>query len=169
MIGYELFLVSQPGETWMVTKTCKEHKNPDWTGKPFTRMPGDIHPCTNGCLYEQVLETIETPAQTFAFETDPMTIGVLQGIIATRWGSATYLAGVNHQSHAALHLMKALGKITAYLEQAEHVAVREEVTTISPQLADLVICAARLADLLNLDLETVVAARIAVKFSPQGA
>jgi len=67
MIGYELFLVSKPGETWVVTRACKEHRSPDIVGKPWVRMEGDIHPCTNGCLYEKVLGVVETPTQTYTF------------------------------------------------------------------------------------------------------
>lgn len=69
MIGYELFLVSEPGETWMVSRACKEHRSPDIVGKPWVRMEGDIHPCTNGCQYERVLETVEIAAKTFTATT----------------------------------------------------------------------------------------------------
>jgi len=68
MIGYELFVASKPGETWMVTQACKEHRNPDMAFRPFTRMEGD-DPCKNGCRYERVLKTVEMPAQTF--QVDP--------------------------------------------------------------------------------------------------
>ena len=91
-----------------------------------------------------------------------MTIMQLQALIAARWGSATYVPDVDHPNHAALHLMKALGKVAAGLEQAEH---RDgEVVNFEPQLADLVICSVRLAELWDIDLEHAIADRIDAKF-----
>lgn len=91
-----------------------------------------------------------------------MTLKELQATIEARWGSASYIVGVNHQNHAALHLMKALGKVSTSLEQTEHIG--GDAVDVSPQIADLVICSARLAELLGFDLEDAVAKRIADKF-----
>ena len=91
-----------------------------------------------------------------------MTINELQVLIRERWGSASYRDGVDHKNHAALHLMKALGKVAAMLEQYEH--RNGDVLDAAPQLADLVICAVRLADLEHFVLQAVIARRIADKF-----
>lgn len=91
-----------------------------------------------------------------------MTLKELQAAIEARWGSASYVVGVNHQNHAGLHLMKALGKVATALEQAEHIG--GEVGDVSPQIADLVICSARLAEMLGFDLEEAVSRRVADKF-----
>ena len=94
-----------------------------------------------------------------------VTLQTVQNQINARWGSASYQDGVNQQSHAALHLMKALGKVAAMLEESEHKGPKPPVD-IRPQVADLVICAARVAQLLGMDLQTAVEKRIEEKFPP---
>lgn len=51
----DFLLNSKPGEIWMVTRACDEHKRaPNIEGCPFRREVGEIHPCRNGCVYELV-------------------------------------------------------------------------------------------------------------------
>ena len=91
-----------------------------------------------------------------------MNLSELQNEIEMRWGSASYKKGVQHADHACLHLMKALGKVSAMLEQTHHVDGDE--SDVSPQIADLVICSARLASILSIDLAEIVDKRLADKF-----
>ena len=91
-----------------------------------------------------------------------MNLAELQKEIHARWGSASYETGVNHQDHAVLHLMKALGKIATATEQNHH--INGEVIGVRAQVADLVICSSRLASLLGLDLKDIVEGRLAEKF-----
>lgn len=91
-----------------------------------------------------------------------MNLGELQDEINARWGSAAYKPGVQHADHAVLHLMKALGKISASVEQASH--INGEEIDVRKQVADLVICSVRLASLLGYDLQTDVEKRLAEKF-----
>jgi len=88
----------------------------------------------------------------------------LQKEIDRRWGSASYHAGVNHKDHATLHLMKALGKIAASVEQTDHMGGDE--IDVRKQIADLVICSSRLASLCEVSLEDIVGDRLAEKFPP---
>ena len=91
-----------------------------------------------------------------------MKLEQLQYEIEKRWGSASYKMGVQHADHAVLHLMKALGKIATLLEQTHH--VNGDEPDVKGQVADLIICATRLASLLGLGLEEIVEARLAEKF-----
>lgn len=51
---YEDFLCnSKPGETWIVSAPCPEHRHNPLIDLPFTREVGDIHPCRTGCVYER--------------------------------------------------------------------------------------------------------------------
>jgi len=92
----------------------------------------------------------------------------LQHEIDALWGSAAYKPGVQHADHAVLHLMKALGKIATMIEQTHH--IDGDDPDVRNQVADLVICSARLASLLHLDLQVVVENRLAEKFpSPKNS
>ena len=91
-----------------------------------------------------------------------MNLRELQNEIDARWGSASYRANIQHADHAVLHLMKALGKIATLLEQTHHIDGDEP--DVKKQVADLVICSARLASLLGFDLQVDVADRLAEKF-----
>ena len=72
-----------------------------------------------------------------------MKLRELQDEIEARWGSASYRPGTDHTDHAVLHLVKALGKIATSVEQGHH--IKGEAIDVRKQVADLVICSARLA------------------------
>ena len=94
-----------------------------------------------------------------------MKLEQLQLEINARWGSASYIPHVDQDDHAILHLMKALGKIAASIEQTHH--INGDVIGVRSQIADLVICSSRLASLREIDLEEAVRNRLAEKFPPQ--
>jgi hypothetical protein len=66
-------------------------------------------------------------------------------------------------NHALIHMTKALGKVAAALNDAEHQdrAIRSD--EIDKYLADLVICAARFANDV-VDLDAACTSRLAEKF-----
>lgn len=91
-----------------------------------------------------------------------MDIRFLQQEVNRRWsdqvGNPCHLSD---PTHALVHLTKALGKVAAAINDAEH-----EGRAVSPEvgkyLADLVICTARVAP--NVDLATACADRLLEKF-----
>src|SRR5262245_5498581 len=68
------------------------------------------------------------------------------------------------REYAFVHLAKALGKIASAVNDAEHAKRKPTSEEVSKYLADLVICAARFADGIQLSLDAAVAARLAEKF-----
>jgi hypothetical protein len=107
---------------------------------------------------------------------------VLQAEIARRWGSSAYgpayLARTDPQRdahHAVLHVTKALGKIAGLLDELDHDTDGTTAAFVAkhglpgPYLADLVICAARIAERWPggaINLGKAVAERLASKFPP---
>lgn len=101
-----------------------------------------------------------------------MKISELQATLP--WGAHTYTEefqqyGVAHRdfAHALLHVMKAAGKLAIAVDGADHVGPEN---AFDPQLdrflADLVICAARMANTCPgrvIDLEAAVEKRIKQK------
>jgi hypothetical protein len=87
--------------------------------------------------------------------------------------SAEYLASnLQHRDfqHALLHLDKAIGKLSAMVEEADHRHVQDfepfPVGDVEKYLADVVICALRMAETNpsgHVDLERSVLARIQTK------
>lgn len=95
------------------------------------------------------------------------------------WGAHSYTPefqayGVRHRdfAHALLHVLKAAGKLSCAVDQADH--DREASAYMAPErvdrfLADLVVCAVRMANTCpgrKVDLEAVIRARLDSKFSP---
>lgn len=109
---------------------------------------------------------------------ETLTLAGLQREIAARWGSSeygpAYLGRQDPQRdahHALLHVTKASGKVAAALDYLDHATDVYEETKRgedpSAYLADLVICAARIAETwpgARIDLGAAVAARLAAKF-----
>jgi hypothetical protein len=94
-----------------------------------------------------------------------MDIATLQQEVNSRWG--LQLGNPCHRSadanHALIHIAKALGKIAAALNDAEHEGRLLRPDEVERYLADLVICAARFGDgLVNLDFACT--SRLAEKF-----
>jgi hypothetical protein len=92
-----------------------------------------------------------------------MEIAKLQEEVNSRWtaqkGNPCHLS---EQGHALVHLMKALGKVAEAFNDAEHEQRVFRPGEVDKFLADLVICAARFGQ--DLDLEAAVVARLAEKF-----
>jgi hypothetical protein len=122
-------------------------------------------------------------------ETITMTLEELQQEIARRWGSSeygpAYLARQDPQRdahHALLHVHKAGGKLAGTLDGLDHVvgeglpgAVAASVAgpacadEAGRYLADLVICATRVAERWPggaIDLQKAITERLAAKFPP---
>lgn len=106
---------------------------------------------------------------------------VVQGEIARRWGSSAYgpayLARQDPQRdahHALLHITKASGKLAGALDDMDHASDVETRGVVlrndaAKYLADLVICAARIAETwpgARIDIAAAVAGRLATKFPP---
>ena len=69
-------------------------------------------------------------------------------------------------SHALTHVMKAVGKLAAVVNDAEHGGHDFEHSKVAPYVADLVICALRMANTCPngvIDLQRVVEERIVAK------
>lgn len=66
------------------------------------------------------------------------------------------------QGHALLHMTKALGKIASALNDAEHEQRPIKPDEVSKYLADIIICATRFGN--NLDLEAACELRLEEKF-----
>ncbi len=81
-----------------------------------------------------------------------------------RWGSQdANLCHTSDTNHALIHLMKALGKVSSAVNDAEHERRAPTESKVGTALADLVICAARFANGV-VDLDAVCTARLAEKF-----
>lgn len=95
-----------------------------------------------------------------------MDIKKLQEEVNARWSQQ--IGNPCHRSadaaHAHLHLSKALGKVAAALNDAEHEQRPLRGDEVAKYLADLVICAARFGHGM-VDLDTACAARLAEKFA----
>lgn len=75
-----------------------------------------------------------------------------------------------HFNHALSHAMKALGGLAAYADALDHERMakrdyadpeaQELAGNVAKWLADLVICAARMAQQSNTDLDSAVASRL---------
>lgn len=66
-------------------------------------------------------------------------------------------------AHALLHVFKAAGKLAAVVNDAEHAGSRFTPAEVDPYVADLVVCAMRMANTRPgrmIDLETAVVERI---------
>jgi hypothetical protein len=94
-----------------------------------------------------------------------MDLKTLQTEVNARWGSQdTNLCHTSDANHALVHMMKALGKIAAAVNDAEHDGGRPpRAEETSKYLADLVICAVRFAGDV-VDVDAVCRARLAEKF-----
>lgn len=94
-----------------------------------------------------------------------MDIRDLQKAVNDRWtfqdGNPCH--GTSDATHALVHLTKALGKVAAAMNDAEHERRPIQPGEIDKYLADLVICAARCGYGL-VDLNAAVVARLAEKF-----
>lgn len=92
-----------------------------------------------------------------------MDIKVLQQEVNRRWsdqvGNPCYLSD---STHALVHLTKALGKVASAINDAEHEGRSVRPDEVRKYLADLVICAARVAP--DVDLAAACADRLLEKF-----
>ena len=116
---------------------------------------------------------------------DAVTVDALQQEVARRWGTSGYgrefLERKDPQRdahHALLHVFKAAGKIAGALDEVDHdtlaMAAAGGVTRDAAMrsLADLVICAARIAQSWppsTISLECAVRDRLRAKFPPANA
>lgn len=93
-----------------------------------------------------------------------MDLKMLQQQVNSRWGdqAANPCHGSDPQ-HAFVHLTKALGKIASALNDAEHEQRSVREGEVDKYLADLVICAARLAHGVT-DLDAACVERLLEKF-----
>lgn len=68
----------------------------------------------------------------------------------------------NQEIHALLHIVKASGKIAAIYEAIGHGGRPDEpmIIDIDKYLADLIICAVRLSDLLDIDIQSAYERRV---------
>lgn len=104
-----------------------------------------------------------------------MDIKDVQKVAETRWGSSEYGPEYNARPdpqrdahHATLHLTKSLGKIAGELDRLDHGDASG--SGVMTALADIVICAARVASQwpdFKIDLEEAVQQRIESKFPAQ--
>lgn len=94
-----------------------------------------------------------------------MDLGELQSLVNSRWRAQedNPCHGSANPQHALLHMTKALGKLAAALNDAEHEHRDLDGSEVGKYLADLVICAACFGDGI-VDLDTVCRARLASKF-----
>lgn len=93
--------------------------------------------------------------------------------LATRWGSSAYSEAYNARKdpqrdahHALLHITKAVGKVASELDALDH-GSPASAETVEKALADIVICATRVASVWPGGLKSIavaVALRIAEKF-----
>lgn len=97
-----------------------------------------------------------------------MRIDALQVHVKKTWTNETYSkdfneAAIKHKDfgHALTHIVKAAGKLAAIIEDADH--DRDVEDNPGKYLADLVICAARAANTLDMSLQTLVLKRLAEK------
>jgi hypothetical protein len=92
-----------------------------------------------------------------------MDIKILQQEVNRRWsdqvGNPCHLSD---PTHALVHLTKALGKVAAAINDAEHEDRSVRPDEVRKYLADLVICAARVAP--DVDLAAACADRLREKF-----
>lgn len=112
-----------------------------------------------------------------------MNLKDVQDEINKRWGSSEYSAEYNARPdaqrdahHATLHITKALGKLAGLLDDLDHatgdavVPALLDNSRIEAALADIVICAARVAsrwpDIEHIDIGEAVRRRIEAKFPP---
>ncbi len=68
--------------------------------------------------------------------------------------------------HALLHIMKAAGKLAAVVNTAEHGGHNFDHASVAPYIADMVVCALRMANTCPngvVDLQKAVEERIATK------
>jgi hypothetical protein len=93
-----------------------------------------------------------------------MDIATLQREVNKRWsdqkGNPCHLSS---PSHALMHSMKALGAIASAMNDAEHEGRTVRADEVQKYLADLVICAARLAA-STVDLDAACEERLQAKF-----
>lgn len=93
-----------------------------------------------------------------------MDLKKLQQEVNARW--SLQVGNPCHRSadanHALVHMTKALGKVAAVLNDAEHERRPVHPGEADKYLADLVICACRFGQLVDLD--AAVVARLAEKF-----
>ena len=89
----------------------------------------------------------------------------LQAEVNARW--SLQLGNPCHQeagaNHALVHLVKAIGKLAAAINDAEHERRTVRRDEVEKYLADLVICASRFADGV-VDLNAACETRLAEKF-----
>lgn len=98
-----------------------------------------------------------------------MDIKTLQVEVNARWGSQDVnLCHGSDTNHALVHLMKALGKVSSALNDAEHEKRVPTAKEIGKNLADLVICTARFAHGIT-DLDEECVSRLAEKFPLVGS
>ena len=100
-----------------------------------------------------------------------MTLGELQAAVSNVWTDATYtvefrnrISSHKHFEHALLHVMKAAGKLAGLIEIDDHLCGSYVVKDLEKYLADLVICAARMASMapnVKVDLEVALRERLA--------
>jgi hypothetical protein len=97
------------------------------------------------------------------------TLAQIQGAIP--WGdlyTAEFKAsqeaeGHRHLLHAVVHAQKALGVLAAFVEQFDHARAAPLSDIPRRQLADLVICAARIANTSQVSLERAIIERLMEK------
>lgn len=98
-------------------------------------------------------------------------ISDIQDLLPNYWTRASYPAHFNrlplphrHFNHTLAHAMKALGGLAALSDSMDHFREDKEAleyhTNASKWLADLVICAARMADEVGLDIEKCTEDRV---------
>jgi len=111
-----------------------------------------------------------------------MKLSELQDEIERRWGSSEYSPQYNARPdaqrdahHAALHITKALGKIAGKLDDLDHEQPSDvapavlDVSAIENAIADIVICATRVASRWpgsKIDIGEAVRRRLEAKFPP---
>ena len=97
-----------------------------------------------------------------------MDLKTLQNEVNARWGSQDEnLCHTSDANHALVHMTKALGKLAAAVNDAEHEGGRKPTAEeTSKYLADLIICAVRFADGV-VDVDAACTKRLAEKFPAQ--
>lgn len=106
---------------------------------------------------------------------DTMSLAELQDYIRRAWTNETYSPEFNNShepcrdaQHALLHVIKAAGKMAGQMEEVDH-GMRRFAPVDPKYVADLVICAARMAEKLEFDLFQAVRARLEEKLPLGGA
>lgn len=110
----------------------------------------------------------EPETNTEKKETPTMDLYSLRKSVAEIWTDAQYSHEFNtepqphrHFTHALLHAAKACGKLAEYVDDLDHKSIRKEGgTPVTVLLADLVICAERMAQTLRVSLDTAVTLRL---------